>query len=589
MNSESDTISEQGMAQRIFAEQVAQLYRNATLGHAATLVNSLILVYVLWPVSTQAALLSWLALLWGVTAVRYLGLRRFHGIPGGERNSRFWARWFIFGMAVSGLAWGSAALIIFPQQGLEYQVFIAFVLGGMSAGAASALSMLAGASYAFILCAMTPLILRLAYEGAPIQLNMVLMLVLFTAMMLVFSRRTRDTFVESVRLRFEKTELMSVYTRTRDQAERLSSSLEQASSDRERAEASLRNRETQLRTLVDNAPVVLFAIDSEGLVTVLEGKALAFMNLSPGAWVGHSIFECYKDEPQMIYTLRKALAGEEGSCMIEVRERFFEVRCAPLYDAQGGVIGAIGVQSDVTERESMEGMKRDFISTVSHELRTPLTSIVGALELIDSGRLHSDVEQTRNLLDMARRNSRRLIGLVNDILDMDKLALGHMHYNMRALVLEALLTQALHDNAAYAAHYEVALELIDPVPEVSVMADEDRILQVMANLLSNAIKHSPSGDTVGIEVGVRTDPSGGQFARIAVVDNGPGVSERDRAHIFDKFAQISDEHRRVYGGTGLGLSIAKAIVEHHGGRIGVEVQEGRTCFYFTLPVATMAV
>ncbi len=581
-----DTVSEQDMAQRIFSEQVAQLYRNAPLGHVSTLINSLILVYVLWPVTPRPALFSWLALLWGVTALRYLGVRRFRGILDPVHQARPWARWFIVGMAASGLAWGSAVLIVFPREGFEYQVFIAFVLGGMSAGAASALSMLSTAAYAFILCAMTPLVLRLVYEGAPMQLNMALMLVLFAGMMLVFSRRTRDTFVESVRLRFEKSELMSVYARTRDQAERLSSSLEQASSERVRAEASLRSRETQLRTLVDNAPVILFAIDAEGLVTVFEGKALAVLDVGPGAWVGRSIFECYRDEPQMIYTLRKALAGEQGSCIIDVHDRHFEVRCAPLYDAHGAVIGAVGVQSDITEKVSMEGMKRDFISTVSHELRTPLTSIVGALELIDSDRFGADAAQTQNLLDMARRNSRRLISLVNDILDMDKLALGHMQYHRGPLVLKDLLAQALHDNAAYAAHYDIALELADPMPDLRVMADEDRILQVLANLLSNAVKHSPRGETVSL---VAQAEDGAGFARISVIDHGPGVSERDRAHIFEKFAQVSDEHRRVYGGSGLGLSIAKAIVEQHGGHMGLEVEEKNTCFYFTLPLSEGAV
>ena len=140
------------MAPRIYSEQVDQLYRNAAVGHVTTLINSAISAYVLWTVTARSSLLIWLASLWGITALRYLLIYRHHGARAKpDYDAHFWGRAFVVGMGAAGLAWGSAAIVLFPPDRLEYQMFIAFVLGGMSAGAAGGLAMLYSPVVAFVL------------------------------------------------------------------------------------------------------------------------------------------------------------------------------------------------------------------------------------------------------------------------------------------------------------------------------------------------------------------------------------------------------------------------------------------------------
>ncbi len=223
--------------------------------------------------------------------------------------------------------------------------------------------------------------------------------------------------------------------------------------------------------------------------------------------------------------------------------------------------------------------KSDFLSTVSHELRTPLTSIRGALALIAGGAVGELPQAARPLIEIAHRNSERLILLVNDILDMEKIAAGKMEFSVSPLKLMPLLQQALDGNRAYAGQYKVGIELESELPDAMVNVDGNRMLQVFANLLSNAVKYSPTGGKVLIAV----ERVVGRI-RVAVKDNGPGIPGEFKDRIFQKFAQADSSATREKGGTGLGLSIAKALVERMDGNIRFESQPGvLTVFYVELP------
>ncbi|MDO8412955.1 MAG: HAMP domain-containing sensor histidine kinase [Gallionellaceae bacterium] len=231
--------------------------------------------------------------------------------------------------------------------------------------------------------------------------------------------------------------------------------------------------------------------------------------------------------------------------------------------------------------------KSDFLSTVSHELRTPLTSIRGALALIAGGVVGELSAAAKPLVDIAHKNSERLILLVNDILDMEKIEAGKMEFNSSPVNLTQLLKQALDGNHAYAEQYRVSFELkSDPASDLSsnlsgamVNVDANRMMQVFANLLSNAAKFSHTGGKVLVTV-----ERIGQHIRVAVKDNGPGISDEFKDQIFQKFAQADSSDTRKKGGTGLGLSIAKAIIEQMGGRIWYDSQpDVQTAFYVELP------
>ena len=239
-----------------------------------------------------------------------------------------------------------------------------------------------------------------------------------------------------------------------------------------------------------------------------------------------------------------------------------------------------GIVRDITERVKIERMKSEFISTVSHELRTPLTSIRGSLALIVGGVVGELPPAAKPLVEIAHKNSERLILLVNDILDMEKIEAGKMEFDMQLVTLMPLLTQALDGNRAYGEQFKVSYELESSLPDVMIKADANRLMQVFANLLSNAAKFSPAGGKVSVSV-EQID----KRVRISVKDNGSGIPDEFKGQIFQKFAQADASDTKKKGGTGLGLSITKAIIEQMGGSIGFTSQLNvLTTFFVEFPV-----
>ena len=233
----------------------------------------------------------------------------------------------------------------------------------------------------------------------------------------------------------------------------------------------------------------------------------------------------------------------------------------------------------VVERGQVEKMKNEFISVVSHELRTPLTSIQGALSLIARMKPEGLTDKYAKLIDIAHKNCGRLVRLINDILDIEKIESGSMEFKRLPQEAMPLIHQSMEANQEYARRFSVSLVLARERPGIRVDADSDRILQVLTNLISNAAKFSPEGGSVEVSVDRR-----GGAVRIEITDHGDGIPEEFRDGIFGRFAQADASATRKREGTGLGLSIAKAIVEKHGGTIGFETETGvGTTFYFELP------
>ena len=255
-------------------------------------------------------------------------------------------------------------------------------------------------------------------------------------------------------------------------------------------------------------------------------------------------------------------------------------------DVNGEIIGFLGIGSDLTERNKIDRMKSEFVSTVSHELRTPLTSIRGALGLVLGKGAKDLPPKIIRMLETANRNSERLTFLINDILDLEKIKAGKLEFQLEAVNLETLAKRAIDENEAYADSHHVKLKLsFNADDSTTVRVDEQRLLQVFANLISNAVKYSPEGDVIEI-----TTTSINGRVRVSVIDNGPGIPVEFRSRIFGRFAQADSSDTREKGGTGLGLTTTKAIIEQLGGSIDFNSEPGNGAeFFFELPTWDQAV
>ncbi|WP_296950149.1 ATP-binding protein [uncultured Massilia sp.] len=238
---------------------------------------------------------------------------------------------------------------------------------------------------------------------------------------------------------------------------------------------------------------------------------------------------------------------------------------------------------DISQRKEVERLKNEFVSTVSHELRTPLTSISASLALLADGIAGELPADAKQLVDIANASSGRLVRLIGDVLDIQKMEAGGMALERRVQPVLPVAEDAVASMASLAGTAGVTLACAAGAGAAQACAavDRDRMTQVLTNLLSNAIKFSGAGTTVT----TRLDAQDGRV-RLSVADQGPGIPPAFRARVFQRFAQADGADSRRKGGTGLGLSICKAIVEQHGGAIGFDSVEGQgTTFWVELPAA----
>ena len=271
-----------------------------------------------------------------------------------------------------------------------------------------------------------------------------------------------------------------------------------------------------------------------------------------------------------------AIAGERESAHRNTRRLATEVR----HTAQR--LEQLNTELDVAMRS-----KDQFLSNISHELRTPLNSIIGFTDLLLTEDLGGGAgplsAQQRDFLDTVARNGRHLLELINELLDLQRIAAGRMELRAEPVDLPALLAESAGSVHAQAQQHRHALVVEPPLEGLRVLADRGRVRQVLLNLLSNAIKFTPDGGQITVVAAVT---NGGATARVAVTDSGIGIAPEDQARLFQEFVQLDASASRKYEGTGLGLALSRRLIELHGGAIGVESELGKgSTFWFTLPVA----
>ncbi len=360
--------------------------------------------------------------------------------------------------------------------------------------------------------------------------------------------------------------------------------------DRKQAEEALRENEERIRAIVDNVVDAIITIDDRGIILSTNHAAERIFGYLEGELIGQNVSILAAEPHRSAHDryLANYMTTGEAKIIGQMREfegrrkngRQFPMELAISEVTLGEERLFVGIIRDITARKEMDQMKQEFVSTVSHELRTPLTSIRGSLGLITGGAVGKISKKVQEIIDMAEKNTDRLINLVNDILDMEKIESGSLEFRFGAVDLSKLVELSIDANKGYADQYGIQFELVKTQPDVRVRGDSDRLMQVVANLLSNAAKFSPEGGKVEIAV-----TRGNGRARVSVSDHGPGIPGEFHETIFAKFTQADASDTRQVGGTGLGLNISKTIIEKHGGNIDFDTEVGvGTTFYFEIPI-----
>jgi PAS domain S-box-containing protein len=368
-------------------------------------------------------------------------------------------------------------------------------------------------------------------------------------------------------------------------------------------EKRLRELTALQRAILDSANYAIVSCDPTGIIRTFNASATRMSGYTAEEVVGKANLISLHERMEVMVRAKElsrelGMLVETGPDVLFVKPRMGKVdefewtyirkdgsrfpillSVTVLRDETSAIVGYLSVGKDLTDHKEVDRMKSEFISTVSHELRTPLTSIRGALGLLDGGIVGTLPPEAQEVVQIAIANSERLIRLINEILELDKMEAGKLELHLQNIDPAKLVTAALEGIRGMADQAGIRLSGSIDVRGV-VRGDWDRLIQVLTNLLSNAIKFSPSGGRV--HVNVERVAKGG--LRFAVVDEGPGVPPDQLHKLFKKFQQLDSSDSRQKGGTGLGLAISKALVEHHGGTIGVDSKpSGGSSFWFEVP------
>ncbi|HEY9657297.1 MAG TPA: ATP-binding protein, partial [Allocoleopsis sp.] len=375
------------------------------------------------------------------------------------------------------------------------------------------------------------------------------------------------------------------------------------------------------RSLLDNVQLIVVGLDLSGHVNYTNPFFLSLTGYTEAEILGKDWFTLFVPDAtqQSIHTVFSEILTQNAHSYHQnsIVTKSGEERCIAwnntiLQDSEGNRVGIISIGEDITERQRVEKMKNEFIGIVSHELRTPLTSIRGSLGLLATGVMDDEPDDMKRMIEIAAIDTERLVRLVNDVLDLEKLESGKVSLVREWCDATDLIQRSLEIMESSA--QEVGVQLVLHPVSVPVWVAPDRIIQTLTNLLSNAIKFSPTGGTVTVSAEIRqrdsrqpgsggigtpeslkrlTSSSSFSFSAspthllFSVQDQGRGIPANKLETIFGRFQQVDASDSREKGGTGLGLAICKSIVQQHDGQIWVESNWGQgSTFFFSLPLPT---
>ncbi|ELS32697.1 MULTISPECIES: ATP-binding protein [Pseudanabaena] len=365
--------------------------------------------------------------------------------------------------------------------------------------------------------------------------------------------------------------------------------LQQEINDRKQAETALRQSEELLRLITNALPVLISYVD--------ENQCYRFNNQAYEDWLGKSLSEIYGSEIKSVWgddcysriqphvqlvLLGQTVTYENEIFLKDGSPRSVKVTYIPHVDEHKNVKGFFSLTVDISDRKAIERMKDELIAFVSHELRTPLTSMHSALKILATGRLGTLSKDGQQILEIADDNTERLVRLVNNVLDLQRIESGEVKMEKQVCKVSTLMIQATEAMQLMAQNHGVVL-VVEPL-DINILVDSDYIVQALTNLISNAIKFSAVNGKVWLTAENRPNAE----VLFSVSDEGQGIPSDKLEIIFERFQQVDSSTSRRKGGTGLGLTICRKIVEQHEGKIWAESTLGKgSTFSFTLPLLNL--
>jgi PAS domain S-box-containing protein len=567
---------------KILADRVEQLYDQLWIAILGAFVVGGIATFELWEPEYRGMVLFW----WGLVSLMTVSsawlLLSYRRSRNKLAEANQWLRWLGLSALAIGSVWGFAGAVFFPAHTDEQQVFLAFLLAGVVTGG---IPLFSGSWPVYALYAasiLAPFTYVLAMFGNRLFTELALLVPVFYVVNVAIAYRLTNVFARGYRLRYAYSELTDDY---RSLNQRLNEQLLELQEASRQVEESGR----KLALFADRAPIAVMEIGDDGRIQQINPAAEMLFGYAPSELIGKPIETLVASTAQSEFAQRWQTLLELHSPLLaqlirNVRRDGLEVVCewtvTPLVNPDGRILSVVAQGRDMSSQLEAERMKKEFTSTLSHELRTPLTSIIGSLQLITSGVVGNVDTDVLELTGIAERNGQRLLDLINDLLDVEKIRAGKFDIAPEVLSIDDLLQEALVLNQGFAERYKVRLRTTASLPSVRVRADRKRLLQVLTNLISNAAKFSPAGEVV--EVGL--EALDGRI-RVSVHDRGPGIPGDFRAKIFTRFSQADAATARQKGGTGLGLAICKHLMERMNGRIDFQDRMGGgSIFWIELPL-----
>lgn len=358
---------------------------------------------------------------------------------------------------------------------------------------------------------------------------------------------------------------------------------------RKMVESVWKESEERTRSMMEGLPVGLVVIDDSGKIQLANKKTASMFGVRQNELPGRNLsmlLRSNSENSSQAQWMKDLISSASGHVveLIAVRDDKTEFpvelssSVSMITEKQLHLIAML----DVSERHEIERLKREFVAMVSHDLKTPLSSVRGMLSLLSHGAAGQLPPKAEPIVKSAEEQLERLIKLISDLLDVQKMESGKFLIELSEVGIRGLLEQSFDTVERVADEADITIEISGG--DEKVLADPDRIVQVVINLLSNAIKFSPRGGVVKMQISKGTD-----FVEVSVADQGRGIKQEFQESIFERFKQVEKSDASIKKGTGLGLAICKMIIEEHGGTIGVESTEGvGSRFWFRLQRANQS-